>query len=304
MMSQSEYQILLYYKYVFIADPDAFAGEHRALCNEIGLKGRIIVSREGINGTVSGTSQQTQAYMSAMHADARFADMPFKVDPYHAHAFQKLKVKVKRELVNLKLEDDIDPNQLTGKRLTPQEFMEQLEQEGVVVLDGRNNYEYDLGHFRNAIRPDVKTFREFPEWIREHRSLFEDKKVLTYCTGGIRCEKLSGLLLREGFEDVAQLDGGIVTYGKDPAARGQYFDGKCYVFDERIGVSVNQVESTVVGHCHHCGTAADNYINCAYPRCHEQHLVCPSCEEAFAGYCSESCRATHLAEHDAAVTTA
>ena len=292
-MNQTQYQILLYYKYVPIADPDSFASEHRDLCNEIGLKGRIIVSREGINGTVSGTTEQTSAYIKAMHADARFADMPFKIDSYHAHAFKKLKVKVKSELVHLKLEEDINPNQLTGKRLTPQEFMEQVEMGDVVILDGRNNYEYALGHFRNAIRPDVSTFREFPEWIRENRALFEDKKVLTYCTGGIRCEKLSGLLIREGFEDVFQLDGGIVTYGKDPQARGQHFDGKCYVFDERIGVPINQVEQTVVGLCHHCGQAADKYMNCAYPQCHKQHLVCPSCEEQFAGYCSEQCQTTH-----------
>lgn len=292
-MTDTEYQILLYYKYVSIPEPDTFAEEHRALCNEIGLKGRIIVSREGINGTVSGTVNQTRAYMTAMHADERFADMPFKVDPYQGHAFKKLSVKIKAELVNLKLDEDINPNELTGRRLSPPEFMEQLGQDNVVVLDGRNYYEYDLGHFRNAIRPEVKTFREFPEWIRENRELFEGRKILTYCTGGIRCEKLSGLLLREGFEDVSQLDGGIVTYGKDPDARGQYFDGKCYVFDERIGVPINQVEDIVVGECYHCGVPADKYINCEYPQCHRQHLVCPSCEEQFAGYCSTECHEAH-----------
>lgn len=291
--NDTEYQVLLYYKYVPIADADSFASAHRALCNEIGLKGRIIIAREGINGTVSGTIQQTTAYMDAMHADSRFADMPFKVDPYHEHAFGKLKIKVKPELVNLSLAENVDPNQLTGKRLTPKQFLEHLEQDDVVVLDGRNNYEYDLGHFRNAIRPDVKTFREFPEWIRENRELFEHKKILTYCTGGIRCEKLSGLLLREGFEDVSQLDGGIVTYGKDSAARGQYFDGKCYVFDERIGVSVNQVEDVIVGRCYHCDAAAETYINCAYPSCHRQHIVCEDCDARFAGYCSQACHDAH-----------
>ena len=292
-MTQTDYQILLYYKYVPIQEPERFAEEHRSLCNEIGLKGRIIVSKEGINGTVSGTLAQTEAYMTAMHEDERFSDMPFKVDPYHGHAFKKLSLKVKQELVNLKLDEDIDPNQLTGKRLAPPQFMEQLGQDNVVVLDGRNNYEYDLGHFRNAIRPDVKTFREFPEWIRENRELFEGRKILTYCTGGIRCEKLSGLLIREGFEDVAQLDGGIVTYGKDQEAQGQYFEGKCYVFDERIGVPINQVEDKVVGQCYHCGEPADKYINCAYPKCHRQHLVCPSCDDEHGGYCSSDCHTDH-----------
>lgn len=297
-MNHMEYRILLYYKYVAIADPDAFVSEHRALCNEIGLKGRIIIAKEGINGTLSGTTQQTTAYMAAMHADARFSDMPFKVDCSDKHAFKKLKIKVRPELVSLKLEENIDPNQVTGKRLSPGQFLEQLEQQNVVVLDGRNSYEYDLGHFRNAIRPDVTAFREFPEWIRANKELFEHKKILTYCTGGIRCEKLSGLLIHEGFEDVSQLDGGIVTYGKDPLARGQYFDGKCYVFDERIGVSINQVEDIVVGRCYHCEAAADKYINCAYPGCHRQHLVCPSCEERFDDYCSLQCQAAHAMEQD------
>lgn len=295
-MNQSEYRVLLYYKYVQIEDADAFAEEHRALCNELNLKGRIIVSQEGINGTLSGTVTETTAYMEHMHADERFAQMPFKVDTHEGHAFRKLKVKVRPELVSLKLDEDINPADLTGKRLSPGEFLEHLDSTDVVVLDGRNDYEYDLGHFRNAIRPDVKAFREFPEWIREHRDLFESKKILTYCTGGIRCEKLSGLLLREGFDDVSQLDGGIVTYGKDPVAQGQYFDGKCYVFDERIAVPVNQVENTIVGHCHHCGAPAEEYINCEYPLCHKQHLVCASCQENFDGYCSTEC-------HDAHATT-
>lgn len=298
-MNDAEYQILLYYKYVPIPDPDAWAAEHRDLCNEIGLKGRIIVSREGLNGTVSGTVLQTRAYMAAVHADESFTDMPFKIDPYHEHAFKKLKVKVKRELVNLNLDEDINPSQTTGKRLTAQEFMDHLGQDDVVILDGRNNYEYDLGHFHNAIRPNVKTFREFPEWIHKNRELFEQKKILTYCTGGIRCEKLSGLLLREGFSDVFQLDGGIVTYGKDSKARGQYFEGKCYVFDERIAVAINQVEGTVVGRCYHCNATTDKYMNCAYPQCHKQHLVCPSCEERLVGYCSEECRGAHDVKQDA-----
>lgn len=285
-----EYRILLYYKYVPIEDVEQFAAEHRALCNEIGLKGRIIVAAEGINGTVSGTYEQTEAYKQAMKSDVRFADMEYKQDDYHQHAFRKMFVRVKSEIVSLKLEDDVQPTELTGKRLSPEEFHEALLQDDVIVIDGRNDYEYEIGHFRNAIRPDVKAFREFPEWIRENLSEYKDKKVLTYCTGGIRCEKLSGFLLQEGFQDVSQLHGGIVTYGKDPQVKGDLYDGKCYVFDERISVPVNQVEDNVVGQCYHCGQPADRYINCAYPQCHQQHICCEACEAEHEGYCSRECR--------------
>jgi UPF0176 protein len=179
---------------------------------------------------------------------------------------------------------------LTGKRLSPEEFHEMLQRDDVVVLDGRNDYEYEIGHFRKAIRPDVRTFREFPEWIQAHRDEFQGKKVLTYCTGGIRCEKLSGYLLKQGLDEVYQLDGGIVTYGKDPKVKGHLFDGKCYVFDGRIAVRINHTdEDTVIAHCSHCGQPSDRYINCAYLDCHRQHICCEQCEQMTAGFCSEEC---------------
>jgi UPF0176 protein len=284
------YRVLLYYKYVTINDHEQFAAEHLAFCKELGLKGRILVAHEGINGTVSGTIEQTEAYMNAMHANPLFHDMVFKIDETEGHAFKKMFVRPRSELVTFRLEEDVNPNELTGKRLKPKEFYEALQQEDVIVLDGRNDYEFDVGHFRGAIRPEVESFREFPEWIRENLSQHKDKKVLTYCTGGIRCEKLSGFLLREGFKDVSQLEGGIVSYGKDPEVQGQLFDGKCYVFDERITIQVNQTgDQTVVGKCLHCGTPSEKYINCTYDFCHNHHIVCDPCEESHGGYCSEAC---------------
>jgi len=292
-MSNNEtkpYRVLLYYKYVKIENHEEYAKEHLAFCKSLDLKGRILVAHEGINGTVSGTVEQTQAYMDHMHADPRFADMVFKVDEADGHAFKKIFVRPRPELVTFRLEEDIDPNELTGKKLKPKEFMEALQSEDVIVLDGRNDYEYDVGHFRGAIRPEVESFREFPEWIRQNLAQYKDKKILTYCTGGIRCEKLSGFLLREGFKDVAQLDGGVVTYSKDPEVKGRLFDGKLYVFDERITVRVNHTEEeTVVGKCLHCGTPSEKYINCTYDFCHNHHIVCDACEEAKGGYCSAEC---------------
>jgi len=290
MTEQKQYRILLYYKFVRIDDPETFARDHLAFCQQLGVKGRILVAREGINGTLSGTVEQADEYMAHLRRDERFRDIVFKIDEADGHAFKKLSVRPRKELVTFRLEEDVDPNERTGKYLTPKQFYEELQKEDVIVLDGRNGYEYDIGHFRGAIRPDVESFREFPEWIRKNLSSYKDRKIITYCTGGIRCEKLTAFMLKEGFKDVAQLQGGIVTYGKDPEVKGRLFDGKCYVFDERISVRINQTEEdTVVGKCYHCGSPADRYINCAYDFCHRQHIVCPECEEKHRGFCSEEC---------------
>jgi UPF0176 protein len=290
MKEEKSYRVLLYYKFVTIEDPEQFTADHLNFCNQLGLKGRILIAKEGINGTVSGTVEQTDAYMDAMRNDSRFADMMFKIDEHDGHAFKKMHVRARQELVTFRLEEDVNPNELSGKYLSPKEFYEALQDEDVLVIDGRNDYEYEIGHFRGAIKPGVETTKEFPEWIRNNLSEYKDKKVITYCTGGIRCEKLTGILLKEGFKDVSQLHGGIVTYGKDPEVKGRLFDGKLYVFDERVVVPVNQTEEdVVVGTCYHCGKSEDRYINCTYDLCHRQHVACPECEEKYNRYCAEEC---------------
>lgn len=240
------YQVLLYYKYMTIDDPEQFAQDHLAFCKAHHLKGRILVSTEGINGTLSGTKEETEQYMAHMHADERFKDMVFKIDEAEGHAFKKMHVRPRKEIVALDLEDDVDPRHTTGQYLSPVEFRKALEDDDTVIIDAHNDYEFDLGHFRGAIRPNITRFRDLPDWIKENKALFADKKVVTYCTGGIRCEKFSGWLLKEGFEDVAQLHGGIATYGKDPETKGEYWDGKMYVFDDRISVDINQVEKQLL----------------------------------------------------------
>ncbi|GMA49729.1 UPF0176 protein [Alicyclobacillus contaminans] len=290
MTEQASYQVLLYYKYVHIENPQAFAADHLEFCKAVGLRGRILVAHEGINGTVSGTITQTEQYMMHLRANPLFRDIEFKIEPTEGHVFKRLSVRPRREIVHLGLEEDINPNELTGKYLEPKEFYEWMQRDDVIVLDARNDYEYDIGHFEGAIRPNVRTFRELPRWIRENLADQKDKTVLTYCTGGIRCEKLSGFLLREGFREVGQLHGGIIRYGQDPEMQGKGFVGKCYVFDERIRVPVNRHEDVVVGRCHHCGKPEDRYINCAYPPCHWQHICCSECEAKHEGFCSDTCR--------------
>ena len=288
------YQVLLYYKYTRIDDPQAYHDEHRALCEKLGLLGRIIIAEEGINGTVSGLKESAEAYVEALRADPRTADMAFKTDATDGHAFPKLSIKVRSELVSLNLgDDDIDPNEITGERLSPAEFKQAMQDDDVVILDGRNDYESALGHFRGAVCPPVRNFRDFPEWIRTNLGDAKDKKVLTYCTGGIRCEKLSGFLLKEGFKNVAQLDGGIVCYGKDDTARGEGFEGQCYVFDQRIGIPVNQSgEPKIVSKCLRCERPSARYVNCAYPPCNHQVFLCDACEEEEGRFCSDGCRSS------------
>ncbi|TKC15357.1 oxygen-dependent tRNA uridine(34) hydroxylase TrhO [Robertmurraya kyonggiensis] len=290
MENTEQYRVLLYYMYVPIENHEEFAAQHLQFCKELGLKGRILVAHEGINGTVSGTFEATEKYMEAMKADPRFAEMVYKIDEAEGHAFKKMHVRPRNELVTLRLEDDINPNELTGKHLSPKEFFEAMQDPDTVVIDARNDYEFDLGHFRGAVRPDIRNFRELPQWIRENKQNFEGKKVLTYCTGGIRCEKFSGWLVREGFEDVGQLHGGIVTYGKDPEVQGQLWDGQCYVFDERIAVPVNRVEHVIVARDHFTGEPCERYVNCANPECNDKIFSSEENEHKYLRSCSHECR--------------
>lgn len=285
-----DYRVLLYYQYVPIEDGEAFAKKHLADCKKIGLLGRILVADEGINGTVSGTIEQTDAYMELMKADPRFATTMFKIDKADGHAFKKMHVRYRRELVNLSLEDDINPLEMTGTYLDPKDFREAMLDENTVVIDARNDYEFDLGHFRGAIRPDIRNFRELPQWIRDNKEQFMEKRVLTYCTGGIRCEKFSGWLVREGFKDVGQLHGGIATYGKDPEVQGDLWDGQMYVFDGRVSVPINQKEHVVVGRDWFDGTPCERYTNCSNPECNRRMIASEANEAKYLGACSDECR--------------
>ncbi|MCW6652166.1 rhodanese-related sulfurtransferase [Aerococcaceae bacterium NML191292] len=288
------YRVLLYYKYTTIENPEAFAAEHLAKCKEIGLKGRILVATEGINGTVSGTVEQTEAYKNYVHSLPGFEDLWFKEDEEDTCAFRKMFVRPRPALLNIPYgEEDINPLELTGEYLDPKQFKEALLDENTVVLDTRNDYEYDLGHFRGAIRPDIRSFRELPQWVRDNKELFMEKRVVVYCTGGIRCEKFSGWLLREGFKDVGQLHGGIATYGKDPEVRGELWDGKMYVFDDRIAVEINQVDKQIVGKDIFDGSPCERTVNCGNPFCNKQVIMSEENEAKYLRGCTAECRRNH-----------
>jgi UPF0176 protein len=286
-----EYQTLLYYCYVSIENGEQFATEHLQFCKSLNLLGRVIVADEGLNGTISGAKEACETYMQTLHADPRFAKIDFKVDDVAEPSFIKMHVRYKSEIVHSGLRNPqmIDPNKQTGIHLEPLEFMEMKDRDDVVVLDVRSNYEHNLGKFKNAVTFDIDNFRDFPEMINQLAS-FKDKKILTYCTGGIKCEKASALLLHEGFENVYQLHGGIIKYGKE--AGGKDFEGKCYVFDNRLSVDVNSVNPVVISRCFNCGKETPKMINCANPECNEHFTQCDECGWELDGCCSAECK-TH-----------
>lgn len=281
-----DYQILLYYCYTHIADPDAYREEHHLKCLELGLLGRIIIAGEGLNGTVSGTEESCRQYMDYVKADPRFEALEFKIEAHEGHAFQKLYVRVKPEIVHSSLKH-VDPTKRTGKHLEPAEFKAMKDRDDVVVLDVRSNYEHQVGRFKNAVTIDMENFRDFPEKIKELDHL-KGKKVLTYCTGGIKCEKASAFLLEQGFEDVYQLHGGIIKYGIEQG--GEDFEGKCYVFDGRVIADVNKVNPSIISTCYVCGTLSDRMVNCSNPVCNRHEPMCESCGEKMEGACSEACK--------------
>lgn len=288
------YQVLLYYLFTEVPDPAETAAEQRAWCEELGLRGRIIVAHEGINGTVSGLFASTDEYMARMRAHPLFGATEFKIDEHEDHAFKKLSVKVRPEIVTLGME--VDSVRHTGKHLSPHEFRERLDDPDALVLDIRNDYEYEMGRFKGAVRPPVESFREFPDWISANFANAKDKPILTYCTGGIRCEKLTAYLTEQGFRDVYQLHGGIVTYAKDPDVKGEGFEGDCFMFDDRLSVPVGPPVSV----CEGCGEGSSRYVNCSNVDCNRLYFLCLECEEAKGLACSEACRgAVRTREHNA-----
>ena len=283
-----EYYILLYYCYTEIEDAEAFREQHHLYCIENNIRGRIIVSDEGLNGTVSGLKSDCERYMSDLKADPRFAKTEFKIEPHQGHAFAKIHVRYKPEIVHSGLRH-IDPNKRTGTYVEPAEFKKILKEqpEDTIILDVRSNYEHMVGRFKNAVTLDIENFRDFPEKVKELKEQLEGKKIVTYCTGGIKCEKASAYLLEQGFDNVYQLHGGIIKYGIEE--EGEDFEGKCYVFDNRVVADVNRVNPKIISRCYVTGEPTDRMVNCANPHC---NLHIPMSEEGakvYNGCCSEEC---------------
>lgn len=290
-----QYQTLLYYSYVQIADPEKLRADQMNLCQKLNLKGRIIVASEGINGTVEGATKNTEKYIASMQTDPRFADMHFKKSITDGTAFKKLSVKHRSEIVSSHLgEQDPWKKRVTGKYISAEELHDWITTgKKFYIVDMRNDYEHAIGFFKNAILPPLTNFRDLPNVlpILEH---LRDETIVTVCTGGVRCEKASGFLVTNGFTEVYQLYGGIVTYmEKYP---NEDFLGKLYVFDGRIamGFHTDSPKHTIVGTCYLCENASDTYRDCQNIHCkRKRHFICcDACHEKMLGFCSEVCKNT------------
>jgi UPF0176 protein len=270
-------KILLFYVFTPLADPDAIRLWQRDLCESLGLGGRIILSKDGMNGTVGGELKQVKRYIKKTREYPAFKDIDFKWSEGTGADFPRLSVRVRDELVNFGAPGElrVDENGVVGggQRLTPEQLHELVESKEVTFFDGRNRIEANIGHFRDAVVPQVSTTREFMAELDSGRyDHLKDKPVVTYCTGGIRCEVLSSLMINRGFSEVYQLDGGIATYGERFGDSGLW-EGSLYVFDNRLSMTFTD-DAAVIGRCAVCEEPTNLTANCADLSCREQFVVC------------------------------
>ena len=287
-------KILLYYKFAPLSDPEAVKLWQKSLCEQLNLKGRILISKHGLNGTVGGDLEDLKAYAKAVKSYAPFKGITFKWSEGSRDHFPKLSVKVRDEIVSFKAGDELQVDEHGvvggGVHLKPEEVHKLVEERGddVVFFDGRNAYEAKVGKFKNAVVPDVRTSQDFiKELDSDKYDDIKDKPVVTYCTRGIRCEILSSLMKNRGFKEVYQMDGGIVKYGEKYGDEGLW-EGSLYVFDDRMGVTFSD-KAKDIGVCVHCGESTSNYENCANKTCNDLILICEQCKEAGKMTCSQAC---------------
>jgi UPF0176 protein len=290
------HQVLLFYKYVTISDPEQFKLWYKGLCEKHNLTGRTLVAEEGLNGTVEGLVLDTEAFAKELLSDARFSDMQIKRSVGTGKSFPKLSVKVRPEIVGTRYPKEIDPRVYTPKHLSPDELRAWYEtQKDFVVVDMRNSYEFESGHFKNSIDPGMVASRELPEKIKKIKEAIgdvENRTVLTVCTGGVRCEKMAAYLESTGVKNVYQLDGGMHSYmEKYP---GKDFLGTLYTFDERLVMDFGG-DREVIGKCKRCEVKTEKYQNCANAVCNMLFLICDGCMSSEGpGFCSEKCEASPL----------
>jgi UPF0176 protein len=281
------YQVLLFYKYVTIENPEAFAAQMRLLATKHRLLGRVLIAEEGINATVEGEIEGTEAFAHELQEDPRFADMQIKQSVGDGGAFLKLVVKVREQIVGTRFpKNKVDPRVRTAPRIAPEELKRWFEEgEDFTIVDMRNDYEFKSGHFKGSVNPGLENSRDLPDAMPKLEP-FKKKKVLTVCTGGIRCESMSAYLLAEGFEDVYQLENGMHGYmEKYP---GEDFLGTLYTFDQRKTMDFGGPR-TVVGRCYRCEAPTETYINCANDLCHRHCLMCEDCITPEGTFCSDTC---------------
>lgn len=280
---------LSFYRYITIESPVEFRNELFKRWSTLGCFGRIYIAREGINAQMSVPEHDIDEFLAHLQSSNILKDIPIKYAiEDDGKSFYKLTIKVRPKIVADGLDDNTYDFSKVGKHLTALEFHEQVDQPGTLVIDMRNHYESEIGRFSNAICPDAETFKESIHQVLDDLKDEKDKKILLYCTGGIRCEKASSFLINNGFKDVSQLYGGIIEYAQQIKHLGleSKFIGKNFVFDERLGESI---DGQVIARCHQCGNPADTHTNCANVDCHILFIQCSDCAKEYEGCCSREC---------------
>jgi UPF0176 protein len=277
-------KVLLYYKFTPIIDTEVMRLWQKTLCDSLNLGGRILISPHGLNGTVGGDIDDLKKYIKATKEFTGFKGIVFKWSDGGREDFPRMSVKTRKEIVAFDAIDElkVDENGVVGggTHLKPKEVNQLVEERGddVVFFDGRNGYEAKIGKFKNAIVPDTQTSRDFIKELESGKyDDIKDKPIITYCTGGVRCEILSSLMINRGFKEVYQIDGGIVKYGEHYGDDGLW-EGSLHVFDDRMKIDFSDHAKTV-GECTHCGGPTNNYENCANDCCNELVLICLRCKQ-------------------------
>ncbi len=296
-------KILLYYKFTPLADPEVVKLWQKTLCDSLNLRGRILITRQGLNGTVGGEMDDLKKYIKETKKLEGFKDIVFKWSDGTREDFPRMSVKHRRELVGFQNSDDefeVDEKGVVGggQHLKPKQVHELVAQFGddVVFFDGRNEHEAKIGKFKNAIVPNTNTSRDFIAELESNKyDDIKNKKVITYCTGGIRCEVISAMMKKRGFKDVYQIDGGIVKYGEAYGDDGLW-EGSLRVFDDRMTVNFSDHTKTI-GECTHCAGKTSNFENCALAECNDLVLICETCkEDADLLFHTNACKVRHDAK--------
>jgi len=275
-------KIILYYGFAPVPDPEAMKLWQRTLCESLGLKGRILISKHGINGTLGGDMEALKRYARATKEYPGFNKIDFKWSDGTGNDFPRLRVRSRSELVAFGAQEELQvgPRGIIGGgiHLKPEEVNQLVSERGdeVVFFDGRNAYEAKIGKFKNAVVPDVESSRDFVKEIESGKyDHLKDKPVVTYCTGGIRCEILSVVMKNRGFNEVYQMDGGVVKYGERFGDEGAW-EGSLYIFDDRISMDFSD-KAKVIGECDRCNAPTKDFRNCNTESCHQLILLCDGC---------------------------
>lgn len=293
-------KVLLYYKFYPVNDPQLMKLWQKTLCDSLHLRGRILISGHGINGTIGGEMADLKKYIKATREGyPGFKDTVFKWSDGGREDFPRMSVKIKREIVAFEAGEELQVDERGvvngGKHLKPAEIHALLEERGdeVVFFDGRNAYEAQIGKFKGAVVPETKTSRDFIKELDSGKyDQLKKRPVITYCTGGVRCEILSALMKNRGFEEVYQIDGGIVKYGEQFGDEGVW-QGSLHIFDGRMKMTFSD-KSEVIGQCLHCQEKTDHFANCAYPQCNSLVLICEEClQNPDLVYHADECRKAH-----------